>query len=365
MKQNVQFLDLAKINNRFRREIDTVIGDILDSGWYLSGKYNQKFASSFAEYCGTKYALGVANGLDALSLIIKGFDFQPGDEIIVPANTYIASILAISQNGCVPILVEPDESTFNIDISKIEESITNKTRAIMVVHLYGQAVQMSKVWDLAKKYNLKVIEDSAQAHGAIYNGKRTGNLSDAAAFSFYPGKNLGCFGDGGAITTNDEELYQRIKAIANYGSDRKYHHIYKGVNSRLDELQAAVLDIKLRYLDADNNARRRIAKIYREGISNPNILIPRTYSEEAAVWHIFAIRTKKRDLLHRYLIDNGVETLIHYPTPPHKQEAYSEWKNRKYPVSELLHNEVLSLPISPVMTEQEAEYVVDILNNFN
>lgn len=360
----IPFLDLSKINNRFRQEISSAIEDVLDRGWYLNGTYNEVFSRNFATYCGTKYALGVANGLDALNLIIKGFGFGVGDEIIVPANTYIASILAISENGCTPVLVEPDPKTFNIDINKIEEKITHNTKAIMVVHLYGQAVDMAKVWELAKNYNLKVIEDSAQAHGALYDGRRTGNLSDASAFSFYPGKNLGCLGDGGGITTNDDFLYNRVKALANYGSDKKYHHIYKGVNSRLDEIQAAVLDIKLKYLDSDNDLRRRIAKIYREEIINPGILLPQTYSESAAVWHIFAIRSKNRSLLQNYLKSHGVETLIHYPTPPHKQEAYKEWNELKFPVSEQLHNEVLSLPISPVMTEDEARYVVDLLNHF-
>ena len=264
----INFLDLKKINNRFRDEIQARIDRVFDSGWYIRGEENEKFAQNFAEFCGTKYALGVANGLDALNLLIKGYGFGKGDEIIVPANTYIATILAISENGCNPVLVEPDINTYNINPDLIEEKITEKTKAIMVVHLYGQAVQMEKIWDLAKKYNLKVLEDSAQAHGAIYEGKRTGNLGDASAFSFYPGKNLGCLGDGGAITTNDPELYEKIKALANYGSHKKYCNLYKGFNSRLDEIQAAVLDVKLKYLDEDNNKRREIAKLYRKNIKN-------------------------------------------------------------------------------------------------
>ena len=245
----IKFLNLEKINNRFREEINQRINNILDCGWYLQGKENEAFSKNFATYCGTKYALGVANGLDALNLIIKAYGFGAGDEIIVPANTFIATILAISENGCTPVLVEPDINTYNINPDLIESAITSKTKAIMVVHLYGQAVQMKKILELAKKYSLKVIEDAAQAHGAYYQGKRVGNLGDAAAFSFYPGKNLGAFGDAGGITTNDEELYEKVKAIANYGSDYKYHHIYKGVNSRLDEIQAAILDVKLKYLD--------------------------------------------------------------------------------------------------------------------
>ena len=263
----IKFLDLYKINEQYRSEIDCYFNKVMDKGWYLLGDENTSFCNAFAKYCGTKYALGVANGLDALNLIIKAYGFGPGDEIIVPANTYIASILAISENGCKPILVEPDINTYNINPNLIEKAITPKTKAIMVVHLYGQAVEMETIWRLAEKYNLKIIEDSAQAHGAMYKGRRVGNLGDASGFSFYPGKNLGCLGDGGAITTNDEELYLKIKAIANYGSDKKYVNIYKGVNSRLDELQAAVVNVKLPHLDEDNNKRRKIANYYIKNIN--------------------------------------------------------------------------------------------------
>ena len=358
----IKFLDLEKINNRFRKEIDERIKNILDKGWYLQGEENDKFSKHFAEYCGVKYVLGVANGLDALRLIIKASGFGKGDEIIVPANTYIATILAISDNGCTPVLVEPNINTYNIDPDKIEAAITPRTKAIMVVHLYGQAVQMQKVWDLAKKYNLKVFEDCAQAHGAIYQNKRVGNLSDAGAFSFYPGKNLGALGDAGAIATNDEDLYLRAKALANYGSDRKYHHIYKGLNSSLDEIQAAVLDVKLPHLDKDNARRREIAAYYRSHITNPKIILPQTYDEKAAVWHVFVVRTKERDAFQQYLSDNGVQTIIHYPCPPHKQLAYKEWNNLSYPISEEIHNTIISLPISPVMTDDEVEKVVEIVN---
>lgn len=358
----IKFLDLEKINNRFRKEIDERIKNILDKGWYLQGEENDKFSKHFAEYCGVKYVLGVANGLDALRLIIKASGFGEGDEIIVPANTYIATILAISDNGCTPVLVEPNINTYNIDPDKIEAAITPRTKAIMVVHLYGQAVQMQKVWDLAKKYNLKVFEDCAQAHGAIYQNKRIGSLSDAGAFSFYPGKNLGALGDAGAIATNDEDLYLRAKALANYGSDRKYHHIYKGLNSRLDEIQAAVLDVKLPHLDKDNARRREIAAYYRSHITNPKIILPQTYDENAAVWHVFVVRTKERDAFQQYLSDNGVQTIIHYPCPPHKQLAYKEWNNLSYPISEEIHNTIISLPISPVMTDDEVEKVVEIVN---
>lgn len=360
----IKFLDLKKINNRYREEIDSRIKNILDKGWYLQGEENENFTKNFANFCGTKFALGVANGLDALNLIIKAYGFGNGDEIIVPANTYIATILAISENGCIPILVEPDIKTYNINPDSIEEKITTKTKAIMVVHLYGQAVQMEKIWKIAKKYNLKIIEDSAQAHGAIYQENRTGNLGDASGFSFYPGKNLGCMGDGGAVTTNDEELFNKIKAIANYGSDRKYHHIYKGVNSRLDEIQAAILDIKLKHLDSDNNKRREISKYYRENIKNSKIILPDTYDEKSHVWHIFAVRTKNRDEFQKYLTEKGIQTIIHYPTPPHKQGAYKEWNNLSFPITEEIHNTILSLPISPVMTDSEIEKVVEVVNEY-
>ncbi|MEQ2654765.1 DegT/DnrJ/EryC1/StrS family aminotransferase [Desulfovibrio piger] len=360
----INFLDLAKINNRFRSEIDARIKDILDKGWYLQGEENERFSKNFANYCGTKYALGVANGLEALSLLIRAHDFSTGDEIIVPANTYIATILAISENGCTPVLVEPSLDTYNIDPDQIEAAITSRTRAIMVVHLYGQAVQMDKIWKVAQKYNLKVFEDCAQAHGAYYKNKRVGNLSDAAAFSFYPGKNLGCMGDGGGITTNDEVIFSKIKALANYGSDRKYHHIYKGINSRLDEIQAAILDIKLKYLDADNEHRRKIALFYRQNITNPCIHLPTTYAEEASVWHVFVVRTEKRDAFQHYLSEKNIQTIIHYPTPPHRQLAYSEMKSMSYPITEKIHQEVISLPISPVMTIEEAQYIVDTVNDW-
>lgn len=358
----IPFLNLAKVNNRFREEIDERLKVILDKGWYLQGEENARFCQHFAEYCGVKYALGVGNGLDALTLIIRAHGFGTGDEIIVPANTYIATILAISANGCTPVLVEPTLETCNIDPERIEEAITPRTRALMVVHLYGQAVQMEKVWALADKYKLKVFEDCAQAHGALYQGKRVGSLGNAGAFSFYPGKNLGCMGDGGAVTTNDKTLYEKLKALANYGSDRKYHNLYKGVNSRLDEIQAAVLDVKLKYLDADNARRRERAAYYIKHITNPRIALPQTYDELAAVWHVFTVRTERRDAFQQYLSENGIQTLIHYPTPPHKQPAYAEWNARSYPITEKIHREILSLPMSPVMTEEEVRFVVDTMN---
>ena len=360
----IKFLDLHKINERFRNEIDERITQVLDSGWYILGEQVRVFEKNFANFCGVKHCIGCANGLDALNLIIKGFGFTDGDEIIVPANTYIASILAISQNGCKPILVEPDINTYNINPDLIEQKITDKTKAIMVVHLYGQAVEMEKIWDIAKRYNLKIIEDSAQSHGAIYKGKRAGNLGDASGFSFYPGKNLGCMGDGGCVTTSDDELAYRIRAIANYGSDYKYHHIFKRTNSRLDEIQAAVLDIKLKHLDEDNDRRREIAKFYRENIKNPNIILPQLKEEENHVWHIFAVRINDRDRLKKYLEGNGIETNIHYPTAPHKQECYKEWHHLSFPVSEKIHKEILSLPISPVLTNEEVTKIVKVINDY-
>lgn len=361
----VPFLDLHKINERFRSEIDSRIKNVIDSGWYLQGDQNKIFSCNFSRYCGTKYALGVANGLDAISLILKGYGFGPEDEIIVPANTYIASILAVSNINCKPVLVEPNLQTYNIDPDLIEEKITNHTKAIIVVHLYGQAVNLTRIKFLADKYNLKIIEDAAQAHGAEFNGVKTGCLGDAAAFSFYPGKNLGAMGDAGGITTNDKDLYEKCKAIANYGSDYKYHHIYKGVNSRLDEIQAAILDVKLKYLDDDNARRREISKYYRENITNSSIILPNTESELSHVWHIFALRTEKREQLLNYLKDKEIQTNIHYPTPPHKQSAYKEWNSKSYPISEKIHKEVISIPMSPVLTDLEVEYVVSCINKFS
>lgn len=360
----IKFLDLYKINQRYREEIDERIKKVLDSGWYILGEQGKVFEKNFADFCGVKHCIGCANGLDALNLIIKAYGFKAGDEIIVPANTYIASILAISQNGCTPVLVEPDIRTYNINPDLIEEKITSNTKAIMVVHLYGQAAEMEKILQIAKKYNLKVIEDSAQAHGAYFKGKRTGNLGDASGFSFYPGKNLGCLGDGGCVTTNDDNLAYKIRAIANYGSDYKYHHIFKGTNSRLDEIQAAILDVKLKYLDADNQRRREISKFYRANIKNEKIILPEVSDEESHVWHLFVVRTDDRKKLEKHLNDNGIQTNIHYPTPPHKQECYKEWEKMLFPVTEKIHNEVLSLPISPVMTNDEISKVVEVLNVF-
>ena len=360
----IKFLDLYKINERLRKEINGKITQVLDSGWYLLGEETENFEQNFAKFCGVKHCIGVANGLESLNLIIRGYGFAQGDEIIVPANTYIASILSISENGCTPILVEPDINTYNINPDLIEKKITSKTKAIMVVHLYGQAVQMDKIWTLAKKYNLKIIEDSAQAHGAKYQNQRVGSLGDASGFSFYPGKNLGCVGDGGCVTTNDDELAQKIKALRNYGSHKKYHNVFIGINSRLDEIQAGILDIKLKFLDEDNQKRKEIAKYYRKNIKNSSIILPNVYAEDAHVWHLFVVRTKQRDNFQKYLLDNEIQTIIHYPIPPHKQECYKLWNNLSYPITEEIHKSVLSLPISPVMSDDEMRKVVEVVNEY-
>jgi len=364
----IQFLDLKGINAQYRTELIEACTKVIDSGWYVQGNEYNEFEKEFAQYCGVKYAIGVANGLDALILILRAYKelgiMKDGDEVIVPSNTYIASILAISQNNLVPVLVEPDIETYLIDPTKIEEKITSKTKAIMPVHLYGQTCQMDKINAIAKKHNLKVVEDSAQSHGAYFTYKRSGNLGDASGFSFYPGKNLGALGDGGTVTTNDEELANAIKALGNYGSHKKYENLYKGVNSRLDEMQAAMLRVKLRNLDEEIAKRREIANYYLENIKNGNIVLPTLRAKDNHVWHLFVIRTAKREELQKYLLSNGIQTLIHYPLAPHKQEAYKEWNNESFPISEQIHDEVLSLPISPIMLKSDANYIADTINNF-
>lgn len=358
----VNFLDLYKINYRFDKEIKQIFNDVLQSGWYILGKQCGNFEKKFAQYCNVKHCIGVANGLDALRLIIKAYEFCKDDEIIVPANTYIASILAITDNHCKPIFIEPDINTYNINPNLIEQKITTKTKAIMVVHLYGQVCDMDAIQNIAKKYNLKIIEDCAQAHGAIYKNKKVGNLGDAAGFSFYPGKNLGALGDGGCICTNDDILATKIRALSNYGSLKKYENTYQGLNSRLDEIQAGILNIKLQYLDEDNNKRKNIAKYYLENIKNENIILPHNQFDH--VWHLFVIRTKFRNNLQKYLNEKNIQTIIHYPIPPHKQECYKEFNDLSLPTTEKIHNEVLSLPITPVMTQDEIEKIVTVLNNW-
>jgi dTDP-4-amino-4,6-dideoxygalactose transaminase len=362
----IPFLDLKALNLLYRDEMIKACSDVIDSGWYIQGKECKSFENEFASYCGTQYSIGVANGLDALTLIIRAYKeldiLKEGDEVIVPANTYIASILAISTNNLIPILVEPDIDTYLIDTKKIEEKITNKTKAIMVVHLYGQTCNMDEINILAEKYNLKVIEDSAQSHGAYYKDKRAGNLGNASGFSFYPGKNLGALGDGGAITTNDKELADTIKALKNYGSDKKYINKYIGVNSRLDEIQAAILRVKLKYLDKEIEKRQKIAKYYIKYINNKNIILPTIKTD--SVWHLFVIRTKNRDDLQEYLKGNGIQSMVHYPIPPHKQEAYKQWNHLFFPITEKVHNEVLSLPIYSTLSMQDVKYIVKVINQY-
>ncbi len=364
--KNIKFLDLQKINHRFRKEIDSAISEVHNNGWYLLGQRTELFEKSFSKYCGAKYCISVGNGLDAIELILKGFGIGFGDEVVIPAHTFIATALAVSSTGARPVFVEPDEKTFNIDVNLIEECITEKTKAIIVVHLYGQVVDIDSITKIAKKHNLKVIEDAAQAHGSFYkNDKRTGNLADAAAFSFYPGKNLGALGDGGAVVTNNSELSIKIATLRNYGSEQKYNHKYKGFNSRLDEIQAAVLDIKLRNLDADNKRRMIISKYYRNNMINPHILLPEVSGlENSHTWHLFVVRVKKRENFQSFLLANGIATSVHYPIPIHKQKAYKEFNNHTYPISEKLSKEVCSIPISPVLTDEESEYVVKIVNKW-
>ncbi|MCI7411929.1 DegT/DnrJ/EryC1/StrS aminotransferase family protein [Helicobacter bilis] len=360
----IPFLDVKAINLRFKNELELAMKKVLESGWYILGEKNRAFEKAFAEYCGIEHCIGCGNGLDALRLSIKALGLGESDEIIVPANTYIASILAISDNGCKPIFVEPSLQTYNVDVEKIESAITPNTKAILVVHLYGQVVEMQKVWELAQKHKLAIIEDCAQAHGAIYQGKRVGTLGDVAGFSFFPGKNLGALGDGGAVTTKHKEVAEKVRALGNYGSHKKYVNLYKGLNSRLDELQAAILEIKLKHLDSDNESRRKIAKFYRENITNTKIILPECVSEEGHAWHLFVVRCEERERFQAYLKDNGIETIIHYPIPPHKQVAYKEYNHLSLPITEKIHREVLSLPISPVMSKEQAERVVSVINEF-
>ncbi|MBS1572415.1 MAG: DegT/DnrJ/EryC1/StrS family aminotransferase [Bacteroidetes bacterium] len=365
----IKFLDLQKVNLSHQEEIENRLLTTFRSGWYLLGNENKTFEANLSSYIGAKHAIGVANGLDALRLIIRGYlelgIFQKGDQIIVPANTYIASVLAISDNGLQPVFVEPNADTHNLDIDKIEAAITPTTKAIMTVHLYGQVSYNEKLKSLAEKYNLKIIEDNAQAIGATYNGIKTGNLGDASGFSFYPGKNLGALGDGGAVTTNDDALAKVIRALANYGSSEKYVNDFQGLNSRLDELQAATLDVKLNYLDQENKKRKAVAKRYISEIKNDKIQLPLfPIDENSHVWHVFVINTKNRKDLQEYLTRHNIQTIIHYPTPPHLQKCYQEFNHLSFPITENLCKEVLSIPISQVMTEEEISFVIQTINNF-
>lgn len=375
----IKFLDLKKVTESHREEIEKATLRVVNSGWYLQGEENKNFERDFAEFIGTGHAVGCANGLDALILIFRALielkRLKPGDEVIVPANTYIASILSITENGLVPVLVEPDRESLQIDLDLIGQSITPRTKAILIVHLYGRCAYNERIAEICKRHDLLLIEDNAQAHGCLYRDRRTGSLGIAAAHSFYPGKNLGALGDGGAVTTSDPELAEAIRTLANYGSSEKYIFRYRGRNSRLDEIQAAVLDVKLTYLDEDNEKRRQIARIYFNGITNPDVVLPGKdlyFSQDPDkkapvdnVYHIFPVLTDHRDSLQSYLKKNGVQTLIHYPVPPHRQECYKDWASLSLPVTESIHDRELSLPISPVMTAEEARRVVDLINSFD
>ena len=383
---NIPFLSLKDVTALHGAEINEAVNRVVNGGWYLQGQENERFEENFAKYIGTNYCIGCANGLDALIWIFRAYIelgvMQPGDEVIVPANTYIATILAITENGLNPILVEPKLNTLEIDDDRVEEVITPKTKAICIVHLYGRNAYTEKIGSLCKKYNLKLIEDNAQAHGCqvpidstqkddsslftLHSSfKRTGSIGDAAGHSFYPGKNLGALGDGGAVTTDDEELAKAIRALANYGSQKKYVFKYTGRNSRLDEIQAAVLDVKLKYLDQDNQHRKDMAKLYINGINNPLITLPDTLPEEQNVFHLFPILCERRDELQKYLNEKGIGTVIHYPIPPHKQECYKEWNYMVLPITEQIAQQELSLPIGPTISSEEVIFVINLINQFN
>ncbi len=359
---HIPFLDLKLINRKYENPINEIIARKVSSGWYILGEEVQAFEKSFADYCETKYCVGVANGLDALILLLRASGFPKGSEVIVPSNTYIASILAISQAGLVPVLVEPDINTYLIDPEKVEEKITPNTKAILVVHLYGKCCEMTPINEIAKKNGLKVFEDAAQSHGAFYRSKKAGNLSDGAGFSFYPTKNLGAMGDAGAVTTNDDKLATKIRELRNYGSGEKYIFGEQGINSRLDEIQAAVLNVKLPFLDEENNIRQSIAKRYLTEIRNPAITLPFSGTVDEDTWHLFVIKTRDRNKFREYLMHYKIGSDVHYPVPPHKQLAYKEWNNDSYPISEKIHREVVSLPLNTTLSEEEVSYIIEKIN---
>ena len=364
----VTFLDQKAVNAQYQRELKEACARVIDSGWFIMGNELAQFEAEFAAYCGTKHAIGVANGLDALILVLRAWKelgkLQAGDEVIVQANTYIASILAITENDLVPVFVEPDPVTYNLDPALVRAAITPKTRVILPVHLYGHLSPMPELLAIAKEHNLLVLEDSAQAHGAELDGRRAGNWGHAAGFSFYPGKNLGALGDGGAVTTNDDELAATLKALRNYGSHKKYENLYQGVNSRLDEIQAAMLRVKLPYLPAETARRRQIALRYCQEISNPAIQLPQRADPNHHVWHLFVVQCADRSGLQQHLTAAGIQTLIHYPIPPHQQQAYPQWNALSLPITERIHQQVLSLPIGPTMTDDEVSQVISAINSF-
>jgi dTDP-4-amino-4,6-dideoxygalactose transaminase len=364
----VPFLSLREVNARHADELKAAAARVIDSGWYVLGDEVAAFEREFALYVGVRHALGVANGLDALSLILRGYmelgAIDEGDEVIVPGNTFIASFLAITQNRLVPVPVEPDPDSFNIDPMCVKAAIGSRTRAIMAVHLYGQLADMGALAALARQQKLLLIEDAAQAHGATSDGRSAGTFGDATAFSFFPGKNLGALGDGGAVVTNDAALAQKVAALRNYGSDVKYHHLLQGVNSRLDDMQAAMLQVKLKYLDEDIASRRSVARRYRDGIRHPRIMLPDTPREELHAWHLFVVRCTDRDALQRHLLAHGIQTQVHYPVPPHRQPAYASLHHLRLPLTERLHDEVLSLPMGPTLSSDDVARVINVCNSF-
>ena len=362
----IKFVDLTPIHKIIRKQISDTFLRIFDNGWFIKGSEVSNFEREFAAYCGTKYAISCANGLDALYLILKAYEIGTGDEVIIPSHTFIATALAVSYTGAKPVFVDCNMDDYNINTELIEEKINKNTKAIIAVHLYGQCADMAKIQKIAQKYKLKIIEDSAQAHGALYKNKKTGNLGDASGFSFYPGKNLGALGDGGAITTNDLQLAQKISAIANYGSKEKYTHLYKGVNSRLDEIQAAFLRIKLKNLDTWNKRRQEIANLYLAGITNKKITKPVVQKNNIHVWHLFVVRTKNRSSFQKYLLKNKINTLIHYPIAIHNQKAYSDcgYTDKNLPIATQIANEAISLPLYYGLTNKEIKYIIDTINKY-
>ncbi len=363
---HIPFASFEFMHNELQNEIQKSIGDVVKSNWFIRGQKVEEFEAAFAEYCGAKYCVGCGNGLDALYLLLRAFDVGEGDEVIVPSNTFIATALAVTYTGALPVLVEPDMETYTLDTSLIEAKITNKTKAIIAVHLYGQTANMDEINDIAKKHGLIVIEDAAQAHGATYKEKRAGNLGDAAGFSFYPGKNLGAMGDAGAVTTNDSKIAEKVRALANYGSDYKYHHIYAGNNSRLDEIQAAILLVKLQNLDKWNTYRQKVADQYLEGIKNKKVILPSVKRDRSHVWHIFALRMKERNNFEKYLNSQGIGTTIHYPTPIHLQNAYKNLNLKKgiLPIAEEISDTEISIPMYYGISDEEINYIINIINQY-
>ena len=365
----IKFLDLRLLNSQYERELKEAAHRVIDSGWYLLGRELEDFEKKYADFCHSNYCIGVGNGLDALRLIFRGYIemgiFEAGDEVIVPANTYIASVLAITDNNLIPVFVEPNSDTYNLDSALIEQAISSRTKAVLSVHLYGQISIDQRMLDLCARYNLKLIEDSAQSHGAIFGEKVSGSIGDAAGHSFYPGKNLGALGDAGAVTTSDKNLAEIISALRNYGSHLKYKNEYRGYNSRLDEMQAAFLNVKLNYIKKDIDGRKLVAEYYLRNIKNPSVTLPKVLNEDGHVWHLFVIGTRNRGALQQYLLERGIQTLIHYPIPPHRQNAYKNFNDLSFPITEKIHTEVLSLPLSPVMEGKDMKHVVDVINLYN